>query len=350
MRNPRISVLLPVFNGERYVDEAIRSVLGQEGVDLELVIVDDASTDGTPEILRRREASDPRVRVLQLRENLGASDALNAGLAVARGTYIARQDADDLSMPGRLRAQAALLDRDSRVVLTGTNFVYIDASGQAIARADHAKPPAVLAFLLNFSNALGVPGQGMFRADVARAAGGFSREFRFAQGYELWTRLAMRGRVAVLPIVGLEYRRHDGGASATHTREQTETAIEVSRRMLSFTIGREVSREEAEAVHGRWRHVSGEPVSRQAHAVMSEAYEAWLRTKPSDADRQLARVLVAKRFARAAASLAKQGSVAEAALCLRLASSWHPSGLAGVGAEGAARLGRLASRRRVVSV
>jgi hypothetical protein len=341
MANPRVSVLLPVFNSERYVGEAIRSVLGQASVDLELVVIDDASTDGTPEILRSWEERDSRVRILTLTENVGASDALNAGLAVARGPYIARQDADDVSRPGRLAAQVAFLDREPDVVLLGTNYVRIDASGRVTSVADHAESPSVLSFLLNFSNSLGVPGQGMFRTEVARAAGGFSREFRLAQGYELWTRLAMRGGVAVLPIIGLEYRVHEESATFLHARQQTATAVEVSRRMLSLTTGRTVTREEAEAVEGRWRGVTSEAVSRLANAVISEAYEAYLRTDPSVADGRRVRAIIAHRFARSAVRLAKRARIGEAAICVRLASSWHPAGVAGVGRDAAAaRLAR----------
>lgn len=344
---PDVSVLLPVFNAERYLDQAIQSVLEQQGISLELIAINDASTDETGGILREWAKRDARVRLVELSENRGASHALNAGFGVAAGRYIARQDADDVSMPGRLAAQVATLDREKDLVLLGTNYLLVDSAGRVLALANHAESSSVLSFLLNFWNSLGVPGQGMFRTETARAVGGFSREFRYAQGYELWTRLAMRGRVAVLPMIGLKYRVHDESTSALHERSQIETAVEVSRRQLSATLGRTVKTDEARAVFGRWRETSCEPVSRQANAVITEAWDAWLRADPTMTDRTRARILVATRFARSAVDLMRRKRFAEAVVCTNIAAAWHPSGLAGVVGAGAAKLRRnfMASRR-----
>jgi glycosyltransferase involved in cell wall biosynthesis len=99
---PRISVVTSVYNGERYLRESLESVLSQEGVDLELIVVDDGSEDSTPEILADSATRDPRLRVLT-QENRGLTVALIRGCAEARGEFIARHDLDDLSLPGRLR-------------------------------------------------------------------------------------------------------------------------------------------------------------------------------------------------------------------------------------------------------
>src|SRR5687768_9316916 len=117
---------MPVYNGERYLDEAIESVLAQEFADFEFVIVDDGSTDSTPELLAKWAARDPRIVVVRQFDNCGTGCALNAGLAVARGEYIARQDADDLSLPGRLARQVAALDGDREAVMVTVGRVWID--------------------------------------------------------------------------------------------------------------------------------------------------------------------------------------------------------------------------------
>jgi hypothetical protein len=241
-------------------------------------------------------------------------------------------------MPGRLAAQAEFLDRNPGVVLLGTHFQVIDDSGRVRATTNHAESPAVLAFLLNFTNSLGVPGQGMFRATTAREAGGFSHEVRFAQGYELWARLARRGAVAVLPIVGLRYRVHDRSATAVHRDEQTKTAIWISRRELSQTIGRELTDQEAEAVYLRWSGLPRRGVSGLAERVIGEAFEAFRRTSPADADLRRVQVLVANRFARSAASLAKRARLREAMQCARIAARWHPGGFRGVAREAMSKL------------
>src|ERR1051325_1151561 len=103
-RPPTVSVLLPVYNAERYLESALQSVLGQTFSDFEVIAVDDGSKDNSKKILERFAANDPRIRVIS-RPNTGIVGALNDGLAVARGEFIARMDADDVALPGRFQAQ-----------------------------------------------------------------------------------------------------------------------------------------------------------------------------------------------------------------------------------------------------
>src|SRR5947207_14561480 len=109
---PLVTVLMPVFNRDDFVDDAIRSVIEQDFADFELLIVDDGSSDRTPEILQSWTGRDPRIVVITSPTNVGIPSALNLSLQQARGTYIARFDGDDLMMPRRLAEQAAVLDRD----------------------------------------------------------------------------------------------------------------------------------------------------------------------------------------------------------------------------------------------
>lgn len=345
MSAPRVSVLLPVFNGARFLDESMGSILRQEHVDLELIVIDDASTDDTPRIIERWRRADSRVVVMTLSENRGASAALNAGLDRARGVYVARQDADDVSEPGRLAAQTTFLDRERDVVLLGARYIRIDAHGRTISTASPAESPAVLSYLLHFENAAGVPGQGMFRTDVARQIGGFSREFRYAQGYEMWARLARRGRVAVLPEVLLRYREHDANVSRLHAREQRLTAIEISRRTLSESLGRTVTLEEAMAVDARFRARPRRNVSALANGVVAEAMAAFERTKPAKADVERAHAITAVRFVRSAMTLATSGAGNEAAECLRIAVTWHPRSVPGIAWSTLDDLARRAANR-----
>src|SRR5258705_775698 len=113
--SPQVSVLLPVWNGERHLAAAIESVLGQSFTDFELLIVDDGSTDGSAALIRRY--GDERIRLFENEKNLGVTRSLNLGLAQARGRYVARMDADDLSAPERLARQVAFLDSHPEVAL-----------------------------------------------------------------------------------------------------------------------------------------------------------------------------------------------------------------------------------------
>src|SRR6202008_257841 len=161
-----------VYNGARYLDEAIDSVLAEEFTDFEYVIVDDGSTDGTAEILTRAAARDARITVLRNEANRGIAESANRGLAVARGDYIARLDSDDISMPGRFARQVNLLDAHPEVALVSMNYESISADGVVLARSHRDHPSIVVEYLLNFSNALGGHSQVMFRRSAVEAAGG----------------------------------------------------------------------------------------------------------------------------------------------------------------------------------
>ena len=120
LTSPRVSVVMSVYNGERYLAEAIDSILGQSMSDLEFIVIDDGSTDGTPRILEKYTARDERVWVVRNERNLGLTRSLNRCLSLARGEYFARQDADDISLPERLALQVQLLDANPHVGAIGT--------------------------------------------------------------------------------------------------------------------------------------------------------------------------------------------------------------------------------------
>lgn len=128
--SPRVSVLMAVYNGEKYLREAVDSILQQTFTDLEFIIVDDGSTDTSFEIIQSYH--DPRIRLLRNEQNLGLSLSLNKGLDQARGEYIARMDCDDISLPERLTKQVALMDSDPKVGVCGTWAKDIDHTGKAI--------------------------------------------------------------------------------------------------------------------------------------------------------------------------------------------------------------------------
>jgi glycosyltransferase involved in cell wall biosynthesis len=124
-KTPRVSVITTVYNGEAYVDRAIPGILAQSFDDLEFILVDDGSTDSTPEILRDLARRDPRVRIFAP-GRLGFAAAVNYGILQARGEYIARQDFDDCSYPDRLRLQVAFLDAHPEVGVVGSYYVLVD--------------------------------------------------------------------------------------------------------------------------------------------------------------------------------------------------------------------------------
>jgi glycosyltransferase involved in cell wall biosynthesis len=129
---PMISVIVPVYNSEKYLNEAVGSILGQTLADFELIAVDDGSTDGSPAILESFRQNDARMIIERHSRNLGVTAALNSGLALARGKYIARMDADDISRPERLEKQAVFLDIHPEIDIIGSAVQMVDERGRNI--------------------------------------------------------------------------------------------------------------------------------------------------------------------------------------------------------------------------
>lgn len=227
---PRISVLIPVRNGGDYVDAAIASIRRQTFSDIEIVVVDDHSTDGTPAVLERHAMEDRRVRVLPA-TGAGIVDALNLALSEARGDLVARMDADDLSEPDRLGRQVAEMDARPDLVLLGTGAVVMDAQGRVGAVIAVETHPARLVERLPVENPFLHPTVVMRRRAV-EAAGGYRRQFALAEDYDLWTRLARQGVVANMPDALLGLRRHPGQSSRRHRMEQR--AVYALARLLAY--------------------------------------------------------------------------------------------------------------------
>ena len=138
---PRVSVVVCVYNGEDFLRESIDSILSQTFADFELLILDDASIDSTPQILSECAAQDQRIRLAQNEQNLGLTKSLNKCLALARGEYVARQDADDVSLPERLAKQVEAMDARPELAALGAWVEVIDEQGAAQAFA--ARPSSM---------------------------------------------------------------------------------------------------------------------------------------------------------------------------------------------------------------
>lgn len=272
MSLPLVSVLLPAYNAAPYLREAIDGIRAQTLADWELIVIDDGSTDGTPAILAG--CDDPRLIVIR-QANAGVSAALNAGLARARGRYLARQDADDISHPERLARLAAFLDAHPEIDLVGSTFTAIAPDGSELYTARLMTQPLAIRRFLLAGNCLFHPGV-MIRAVRLRAMNGYRLDARHVEDYDLWIRLGPVPRLAALPLPLVRYRVHPDNVSARHaetmaanTREVRERAWrQASREPLrplggwreGFTASRRLRDSVAAAPdHGLWRayHLAG---------------------------------------------------------------------------------------------
>ena len=217
---PAVSVVMPLYNVQAHLREAMDSLLGQRFGDFEIVAVDDGSRDATLDILRGYEAADPRVRVLS-RPNTGIVGALNDGLRMARADFIARMDGDDISLPDRLQKQVDYLLAHPACVLVGSQVMLIDPEGQPIC--PHPQTRYAHADIdhdhLNRGWPVIHPAVMMRRAAVERV-GGYREQYKFLEDLDLFLRLAEVGELANLPDILLKYRLHF--ASICHTRHDIQ--------------------------------------------------------------------------------------------------------------------------------
>jgi glycosyltransferase involved in cell wall biosynthesis len=224
---PIVSVVMPTYNGEKFLRPAIESILEQTFTDFELIVIDDASTDTTPRILA--EFRDDRLLLFRNDCNLGIAGATNKGLAVARGEYLALQDHDDVSLPHRFQTQVAFLTAHPDVALVGSNCILIDGEGARVGIQVQPEDDLVLRWELLVRNPLHNTSI-MARLSAIRETGGYSADpsFHFAEDYDFISRLAMRHRVANIKEPLVLWRRHSTTATWRNQSQQTLAAGAIS--------------------------------------------------------------------------------------------------------------------------
>jgi glycosyltransferase involved in cell wall biosynthesis/GT2 family glycosyltransferase len=227
---PLVSVLLAVANGERYLRPALESILRQTVSDLELLVVDDGSTDATPAILASLD--DPRLRVFRNDERLGLATSLNHGLDEARGRFVARLDADDVAMPRRLERQLARIQRTPGTVMLGTSVCALENGSPGTVHAMPATPVAVSWHLL-FSSPFFHPTVLLECEALERGGLRYDPNFLESEDYDLWTRVLGDGEGANLAEALVLYRVHAAQASQSRRKLQRSFQLDVARREIA---------------------------------------------------------------------------------------------------------------------
>jgi len=208
---PKVSVLMPVYNGDKFLRHAIESVLTQTFSDFELIIIDDASSDNSAAIIK--SYSDSRIKYFRNEVNSGIVKTLNRGLQLAEGVYIARMDADDICMADRLSKQVALLDEHSDIGICGADCQLINDKGAVIGKNICPTDPEEWRIELMFRTPVAHP-LVMIRRSVLIECGGYREGMEPAEDYDLWIRVSKLCKGANIPEYLLKYRMHDANYSS----------------------------------------------------------------------------------------------------------------------------------------
>lgn len=315
---------MPVYNAGPHLETALASIVGQSYANLDIVVIDDGSTDGSSEILRRFAASDGRIRLFE-QSNQGVTPTLIRGMAEALGAIIARMDADDVSAPDRIEKQLGfLLDYPDHVAVS-TRLEYLPEAGDPWLGRTPADPHA-LRWITIFYNRLGGHGQMMFRREAYARAGGYDSDFRYAQDHDLWARLLLHGPIATLaePLYG--FRLGNGSISSRCGAAQLACSQRVTCREFRRLTGRELGARALEGLRAFWLSSRAEPIAMadagEVDSQLRAAYGHYLRSGARHAAEPIRRE-VAERWLFLGAEARRrreQGGIRHALRAIR----WNP--------------------------
>jgi glycosyltransferase involved in cell wall biosynthesis len=238
----KVSILLPVYNGAKFLREAIESILSQTFTDFELIIMDDGSTDGTSAILDHYQRLDDRIRVYR-HEHQGLIASLNRGCHIAQGKYLARMDADDVSLPERLARQVEYLETHPEAGVLGCGVQVIDGGGKKIRIFQFPVEHGVLRFRLCFYNALTFAHPSVvMRRELLERVGRYNPDMLHSEDYELWSRLCGLTRLSNLRDVLFYLRKHESNVTRVpqHIELQIKNGMRINQQMLSEVLGEEI--------------------------------------------------------------------------------------------------------------
>jgi glycosyltransferase involved in cell wall biosynthesis len=269
---PKISVLISVLNGEKYLAQAIESILSQTFGEFEFLIMDDGSTDSTPSILAHYAQQDNRIRLFRHATRQGVASSSNELLELARCDWIARLDADDIALPHRLQAQWTFVQTHPKTVLLGGGIQHIDEHGKLLPHIwipydGTARSAWELCFANNFPHSAT-----FYRRDVALQVGGYEIR-RFGEEYRLWVRCIGKGELHTLQQVVTHYRIHQQSATALDIQENEQVGEMFALTRLRGLLGNDVDIDEMRIIRRAWREGHFPP---PAFAPMMNAWWAKL--------------------------------------------------------------------------
>lgn len=230
--NELVSVIMPIFNGEKYLKEAIESILNQTFTDFEFIIIDDGSSDNSLDIIK--SFKDERIILIKNNENKGISYSLNKGVEVAKGKYIARMDADDIALPNRLEMQLSFLEKNPTVDLIGCSVEWIDELGKSqsvdVRNYNHEMIECLLVFTCPLYHPTIIGKKSVFTTF------GYNSTYDGMEDWELWTRMVRQYKIINIPEVLLKYRLHESNASKIKQPSKTQKLSQLLGKQLNHYL------------------------------------------------------------------------------------------------------------------
>lgn len=228
MDKPMVTVLMSVYNGEKFLREAIDSILNQTFTDFEFLIINDGSTDKSVEIIESYE--DSRIRLINNEKNLKLIASLNKGISLARGKYIARMDCDDISMPNRLEKEVNFLENSLDYGLVGTYYTVIDGEGRDQYNVSYPSSNELIKLFLSLNCPL-AHGSIMGRTELFKQNLYGSEESYAVEDYELWTRMSKVTKIHNIPEYLFKYRVYGESFSDSKTQLMYNQTLEISKKL-----------------------------------------------------------------------------------------------------------------------
>lgn len=225
---PHVSVLMPAYNTEKYIEKAIKSILEQTFKDFEFIIIDDCSTDETWNIIKKIQKNDKRIICIHHQKNVKIPATRNELVMKAQGAYIAWQDADDISMPDRLELQFSHLEKNPTVGIVGGFLEFFDENGSKSIRK-YASDDATLRKNIFRYSPVAQPAA-MIRKDVFKKVGLYDEKYTVAQDLDMSFRIGTYYEFANIPKVLLKYREHGKSATFSRLKDQLKNTLEIRRK------------------------------------------------------------------------------------------------------------------------
>ncbi len=248
MTSPRVSVLMPVYNGEKHLGEAIRSILNQTFSDFEYIIVDDGSTDKSRDIIISFD--DPRIKMIINEKNIGLTKSLLKGFEFCQGEFLARMDADDISHPQRFQKQVEFLDKNPEIGVLGSNVYAIGENSKTRYKINYPENHSLIKWSLLFSNPMCHPSVSI-RKSIINKFGNYidSDETKYIEEYNLWSRLVHHTKFCNLNEPLLKLRTSGSKISVQNYIKQVNNSVLMSKQNILELTGEKL---ENSNIQGLW--------------------------------------------------------------------------------------------------